>query len=286
MAKVQQYLSGFASRGVRHEGGAAVLDVADLAVRYDGKTVLEEVSFQLVPGERMAIVGPNGAGKSTLFKAVAGLVPATEGTVNVYGHEPGSHICIGYVPQRSEVDWGFPVNVFEVVMMGRIRRMGLFRWPRRADRDNVWECLNLVGMANLAQQQIGALSGGQQQRVFIARALAQEAELMMMDEPFTGLDLTTQEDIFHILDKLRQHNVTVMVATHDLNQAAERFDRVMLLNRRMLGVGDASEVFKMDNLQAAYSGHVRVLRNGEGETSVVVDTCCGKGAACEVARNG
>jgi manganese/iron transport system ATP-binding protein len=190
------------SRGVAHQVGAPILEVSDVTVRYDGRLALEEVSFQLTPGERMAVVGPNGAGKSTLFKVIAGVLQPTTGKVSVYGHGPGGHICIAYVPQRSQVDWSFPVNVADVVMMGRIGKLGPLRWPKARDWAYVRQCLEVVGVADLADRQISELSGGQQQRMFIARALAQEAELMLMDEPLTGLDLTSQEDTFHILDEL------------------------------------------------------------------------------------
>jgi manganese/iron transport system ATP-binding protein len=276
MAPKKRKTGSLFAAGVSHEAGSSVLEVTGLNLRYNGTAVLQDVTFHLVRGERLAVVGPNGAGKSTLFKAIAGLLTPSAGAINVYGHTPDGHICIAYVPQRSEVDWHFPVNVFDVVMMGRTRRIRLFRWPGRKDHQLVQECLELVGMQDMAKRQIGELSGGQQQRVFIARALAQEAELMLMDEPLTGLDVPAQNDIFRILDTLREHQVTVMVATHDLNQAAEQFDRVMLLNRRLLGVGSASEVFTMEHLQDAYGGHVRLLDPQNG-SAVMVDTCCGHG---------
>lgn len=193
----------------------------------------------------------------------------------MYGHAPGDHICIAYVPQRSQVDWQFPVNVSDVVMMGRVRRLGLFRRPKRKDWQVVTEALELVGMNHLARRQIGELSGGQQQRVFIARALAQEAELMLMDEPLSGLDVKSQEDIFAILDSLRQRNVTIMVATHDLNLAAERFDRLMLLNQKIIGFGRATEVFTADLLSQAYSGSMRLIDTPNGTMFISDSHCCG-----------
>jgi manganese/iron transport system ATP-binding protein len=246
-----------------------------VSVRYNGTLALEDVSFQLGRGERIAVVGPNGAGKSTLFKVIAGVLHPTKGDVKVYGHGPGGHICIAYVPQRSQVDWTFPVNVEDVVMMGRIGKLGLLRWPKPRDWDYVHQCLHVVGMADLAGRQIGELSGGQQQRVFIARALAQEAELMLMDEPLTGLDITSQEDIFRIIEELRQRRVTVMIATHDLNLAAERFDRLMLLNHRLVGLGQPDEVFTPERLIQAYGGHMRLIQTNDG-VMVLSDTCCGK----------
>lgn len=282
MTDLRKQLSAVIKPGVAHHDGAPVLTAENLSVSYEAKPALEGVSFTLIRGERLAVVGPNGAGKSTLFKVIAGLSPASSGTVKVYGHEPGGHICISYVPQRSQADWNFPVNVFDVVMMGRTSKIGLFRRPGAQDRELVSKCLDIVGMADMAGQQIGSLSGGQQQRVFIARALAQEAQLMLMDEPLTGLDIPAQNDILHILDMLREHRVTVMVATHDLNQAAEQFDRVMLLNHHMLGVGKASEVLTMEHLTRAYGGHLRVLNSG---SSVLIDTCC-EGRHCPPHRAG
>ncbi len=250
-----------------------ILALAGVSARYNGHYALEDLSFELIAGEQVAVVGPNGAGKSTLFKLIAGVLPASSGQVTVYGSQPGGHICIAYVPQRSQVDWSFPVSVADVVMMGRVGKLGLFRRPGRKDWDLVHQSLAVVGMDNLAGRQIGELSGGQQQRVFIARALAQEAELMLMDEPLTGLDVPSQQDIFEVLAALRARGVTVMIATHDLNLAAERFDRVMLLNRRLLGLGVPSLVFTPEHLLAAYGGHIHMIETTTG-TMVLSDTCC------------
>ena len=266
----------FIKRPALHEAEAPILEVSHLSVRYNGRPALEDVSFRLVSGERIAVVGPNGAGKSTLFKVIAGVLNPTDGEVRVAGHCPGGHICIAYVPQRSQVDWTFPVTVADVVMMGRAGKVGLLRRPGREDWEHVRQCLEVVGMADLADRQIGELSGGQQQRMFIARALAQEAELMLMDEPLTGLDVPAQEDIFHIMDELRQRQVTVMVATHDLNLAAERFDRVMLLNNQLLGIGQPGDVFTPERLQVAYGAHLRMVQTTDG-VMVLSDTCCGGG---------
>jgi manganese/iron transport system ATP-binding protein len=267
-----------AARYVEHEPAAPILEVLDLTVRYNGGIALEEVSFRLAAGERVAVVGPNGAGKSTLFKVIAGVLAPSTGEVRVAGHGPRGHICIAYVPQRSQVDLAFPVTVADVVMMGRTGRIGLLRRPGRADRERVRQALDVVDLTPLAERQIGELSGGQQQRVFIARALAQEAELMLMDEPLAGLDLPAQDEVFRVLGALRQHQVTVMVATHDLNQAAEQFDRILLLNKRLLGVGRADDVFTPERLQMAYGGHLRLIETPDG-TMALSDTCCG-GDAC------
>ena len=260
----------------RHESDSPVLRVVDLGYRYGNGWALEDVSFELKAGERVAVVGPNGAGKSTLFKLVAGVFRPNRCQIDVYGHEPGVHICIAYVPQRSQVDWSFPVSVAEVVMMGRVSKVGLFRWPSKNDWKIVRKALNAVNMENFAKRQISELSGGQQQRVFLARALAQEAELILMDEPFTGLDLTTQEEFFFMLDGLRERKVTVLIAMHDLKLAAERFDQVMLLNRSLLGIGKPDAVFEPEKLAAAYGEHLRLIRTEDG-LLVLEDTCCEEG---------
>lgn len=262
---------------VLHRPSDAVLEVEEVTVRYNGRALaLHEVSFTLQRGERVAVVGPNGAGKSTLLKVIAGVLAPTAGRISVYGHAPGGHICIAYVPQRSQVDWSFPVTVADVVMMGRVGKLGLLRWPRRADWQIVYESLRLVDMERFANRQISELSGGQQQRVFLARALAQEAELLLMDEPLTGLDIPAQEAILRILDLLRARQITVMVATHDLNQAATQFDRLLLLNHRLIAIGQAAEVLTPAHLTQAYGGQITVLKAGE-ETLVLPDTCCDHG---------
>jgi len=259
-----------------HEAGAPILRAADLGVRYESGPALEGVSFELEVGERLAVVGPNGAGKSTLFKVIAGVMTPSDGKVHVYGHEPGGHICIAYLPQRSQVDWNFPVSVADVVMMGRVGKLKLFRHPRARDWEIVQHALDVVGMQDLAGRQIRELSGGQQQRMFIARALAQEAELMLMDEPLTGLDLNSQEGIFRILEDLRQRRVTVLVALHDLQMAADRFDRVMLLNVHLVSLGTPGEVFTSHNLLDAYGGHLRLIQTDDGVLALE-DSCCGEG---------
>jgi len=259
-----------------HQAGAPILESKNLTVRYDSRLALEDLSFRLHPGERVAVVGPNGAGKSTLFKVIAGILQPTSGQVDVFGGGPGGHICIAFVPQRSQVDWTFPVSVVDVVMMGRIGKLGLFNWPKKRDWDFVHQALADVGLSAMADRQISELSGGQQQRMFIARALAQEAELMLMDEPLNGLDINSQEQIFDILGELRRRGVTVMVATHDLDQAAERFDRVLLLNHRLIGFGSAQDVFTTERLLEAYGGHLRLVQTGS-EFLALGDTCCEDG---------
>jgi len=258
---------------VPHDPDAPILEVDKLTVRYDGHFALENITFHLHAGERVAVVGPNGAGKSTLFKVVAGVLPPSSGEVKISGYGPRGHICIAYVPQRSQVDWRFPASVADVVMMGRIGKIGFFRWPRRSDWDTIHAALEAVDMNSMANRQIGELSGGQQQRTFLARALAQEAELVLMDEPLNGLDAPSQEAILSLMEKLRQQKITVMVATHDLGQAGSHFDRVMLLNRRLVRFGTPQEVLTSENLLLAYSGHAQLIQGLDG-TTTLADSCC------------
>jgi manganese/iron transport system ATP-binding protein len=260
----------------RHDPARPVLEVSGLTVEMNGHKALDDVSFSLQKGDSVAVVGPNGAGKSTLFRVIAGTLVPQAGRITVYGSEPGVHICIAYVPQSSVVDWGFPVTVFDVVMMGRTRKIGFFKRPGRADRNLVYQCLEMVNIEDMAGRQIGMLSGGQKQRVFIARALAQEAEIVLMDEPLTGLDIQSQNDIFSILASLTARGVTLMVSTHDLDVAAERFSRIMLLNGKLVALGTREQVLKPDILLAAFGGHASVQQGGGGKV-VVYDTCCDGG---------
>jgi manganese/iron transport system ATP-binding protein len=257
-----------------HQTNKPILDVSHLTVRYNGRVALEDVTFHLHEGERIAIVGPNGAGKSTLIKTIAGVLQPHSGEVNIFGSRPRGHVCIGYIPQRSQVDWNFPVSVADVVMMGRSAKLGPFNWPHKKDWDVVQHALETVELANLSKRQISQLSGGQQQRMFIARALAQEAELMLMDEPLTGLDAPSQEGILTLLDRLKREKVTVMVATHDLDQAASHFDRIMLLNHQIIAFDEPQNVLHTDNLLKAYGGRLKPV---DGQNIVSTDDCCADG---------
>jgi ABC-type Mn2+/Zn2+ transport system ATPase subunit len=252
-------------------GEPARLELRDVSAGYDGKLVLADVSFQVPHGARVAIVGPNGAGKSTLFKVLVGLLPARRGEVLIHGRSLGAHQdCVAYVPQRNDIDWRFPVTVADVVMMGRYGHLGWTRRPTRADKDIVRHSLDQMRIGDLARRSIGELSGGQQQRVFLARALAQEPHILLMDEPFTGVDAATQEATLELLDVLHAQRVTVMISTHDLNLAAGRFERVLLLNRRVIAYGAVSEVFTPQTLGQAFSGQMLMLPNGQA----LVDDCC------------
>lgn len=259
-----------------HNVDTPTLRVSELAYRFGNVDALLGISFEVNTKERLAVVGPNGAGKSTLFKIIAGVLKPTQGLVQIYGYEPKGHICIAYVPQRNMVDWAFPVNVADVIMMGRVSKLGPLRWPSSKDWEIVRHSLELVEMEQFAKRQINELSGGQQQRIFIAQALAQEAELILMDEPLTGLDFNTQQEIFRILDMLREKRVTVLIAMHDLKLASERFDRVLLLNKHQIGFGLPQDVFIPENLSQAYGNHLRMLTTKEG-TLVIEDTCCEEG---------
>ena len=249
----------------------ARLDIENISVAYDGAPVLEDVSFQIPHGARVAVVGPNGAGKSTLFKALVGLLPLRNGRIFIHAMPLGHHLdCVAYVPQRSEVDWRFPVTVADVVMMGRFGNMKWLQVPSRTDREIVTNSMEQMGIADLANRSIKDLSGGQQQRVFLARALAQQPHIFLMDEPFTGVDANTQEATMELLDHLRQQNVTVMISTHDLTLASTRFDSILLLNKRLLAFGSPEQVLSPDHLKQAFGSHVVKLADGE----VLVDECC------------
>lgn len=254
-----------------HLPGAPALEVDHVEVDYDGQPAIEDVDFSLQVGERLAIVGPNGAGKSTLLKVIAGVLPPSSGQAKIRGHDPRSHICIAYLPQQLEIDWRFPVTVFDVVMMGRVGRLGPLRWPGARDRALVREALEAVGISDLAGRQIGELSGGQRQRMFIARALAQEAELVLLDEPLAGLDITSQAAILNLLDLLEGRKVTLLMSLHDLDIAAEHFPKVLLLNRRVIGLGPPAEVFTPARLVEAFGGRLRALPTGGVVSS---DPCC------------
>lgn len=256
----------------------ARLELEHVSAGYDGTLILQDVSFTVPHGGQLAVVGPNGAGKSTLFKVLVGLLPVRSGQVRIHGKPLGLHQdCVAYVPQREEVDWRFPVTVTDVVMMGRYGKQGWFRRATHYDKEIVMHSLKQMGLQDFAKRGIDELSGGQQQRVFLARALAQEPHILLMDEPFTGVDIATQEATLALLEQLRQEHVTVMVSTHDLNMAAERFETVLLVNHRLIAIGLPEEVFRPENLRAAFSGQVMFIPGGDtgaANGAFVVDQCC------------
>lgn len=236
------------------------IEVHDLTVAYHRKPVLWNVDFSLPEGKLIGLLGPNGAGKSTLIKAIMGLQASLSGYVRIYG-EPfeKNRELVGYVPQRESVDWDFPVNVLDVVTMGRYGRLSLLSRPGAKEKDVAMRSLEKVGMADFARRQISQLSGGQQQRVFLARALAQEARIYLMDEPFAGVDAATEKAIVQILKELKERGNTVMVVHHDLQTVRDYFDWVMLLNMRLVKFGPTTDVFTPENIQSAYGGQLVIL---------------------------
>lgn len=239
------------------------LKISDMTVAYHKKPVLRNISFEIPEGKLIAIVGPNGAGKSTLIKATLGLIPRVTGDVEIYGRPYSQQRkLIGYVPQRESVDWDFPTNALDVVMMGRYGHLGWFRRPGAKEREIAMECLNKLGMADFADRQISQLSGGQQQRIFLARALAQDAKLYFMDEPFVGVDAATEKAIITLLNQLKSEGKTVLVVHHDLSTVKEYFDWVILVNEELKGIGPVDEVFTKENLQTTYGGRLTILNQG------------------------
>lgn len=232
----------------------------DVTVAYHRKPVLWDIDVTLNEPQLVGVLGPNGAGKSTLIKAILGLVPTISGEVRIFG-EPVAlqRGRIGYVPQRESVDWDFPVSVLDVVLMGTYGQLGWFRRPGRRQRDWARQCLDRVGLLGLEHQQIGQLSGGQQQRTFLARALAQQADLYFMDEPLAGVDAATEHTIFELLRELREQGKTVVVVHHDLRTVPRYFDHVMLLNVRLVAHGPTQAVFTEENLHKTYGGRLSLL---------------------------
>ncbi|WP_257670282.1 metal ABC transporter ATP-binding protein [Parapedobacter tibetensis] len=237
-----------------------VLEVHDLTVSYSRKPVLWGIDFTLPSGCIAGVVGPNGAGKSTLLKTIMGLIPPSSGYVKLFGHplEEVRH-RVSYVPQRESVDWDFPVSVLDVVLMGRYGKMGLLRNPDRQDKAMAMDCLDKMGMSAFAKRQISQLSGGQQQRVFLARALAQEADIYFMDEPFAGVDAATEQAIITLLRDMAAANKTIIVVHHDLQSARDYFDWIILLNMRLVAGGPTGEVFTDEMIQQAYGGRLNLL---------------------------
>ena len=253
---------------------AHAVEVADLTVAYEEKPVLWDIDLDVPEGVLMAIVGPNGAGKTTLIKAILGLVQPAAGQVRIYGrpYDEQRHF-VGYVPQRGSVDWDFPTSVLDVVMMGRYGHLGWLRRPGKKEEKLALEALDKVGMREYANRQISQLSGGQQQRVFLARALVQDAQIYFMDEPFQGVDATTERAIVTLLKELSAADKTVVVVHHDLQTVPEYFDWVMLLNVRCVASGPVNCTFTEENLRHTYGGRVAFLgqardENGQGIVSL------------------
>ena len=240
-----------------------LLDVRGLGVQYGETLALEGASFCLCPGEFVAVIGPNGAGKSTLMKTILGLNPHQSGTIR-FAIELGKHPtrAISYVPQQQTLEWSFPVSVFDLVMMGRVGRLGWFRYPGASDRRIVRESLEATGTLNLASRPIAALSGGQKQRVLLARMLARESRLLFLDEPLTGVDTVTQESIFEVLERERSRGKALLMVTHDLEAAAKWCSSLILLNRTVIASGPPAVVYTPQNIERTFSsshiGHTHV----------------------------
>jgi len=239
---------------------ASPLSVHDVTVAYHRKPVLWDIDYDAPAKSLIGIVGPNGAGKSTLIKAALGLVPLASGHIQIFGqHAASQRHRIGYVPQRETVDWDFPASALDVVAMGRYGKIGWFRRVGKAHKSAAMNCLEQVGLADLADRQIGQLSGGQQQRVFLARALAQEADVYLMDEPFAAVDAATEQAIIRILRQLRDQGKTCIVVHHDLHTVGEYFDELILLNMRIVAAGPTATVLTNENLRKTYGGRLTLL---------------------------
>jgi manganese/iron transport system ATP-binding protein len=231
----------------------SMLEVQQLAVNYRGVSGLERVSFRIEPGQLVGLIGPNGAGKSTLFKAMLGLVPTAHGSVKYCTCPLCQHLQqVAYIPQRSQIDWDYPITVWNVVMMARTRQLGWFRRPDQAAKVMVNAALDRVGMLDLKDRKIGELSGGQQQRVFLARALAQQADLFLFDEPFTGVDKKTEAVSIDVFGELRSAGKILLVSTHEWGKSLDWLDRILLLNQRLIADGSPQQVMTSENFQQAY----------------------------------
>jgi manganese/zinc/iron transport system ATP- binding protein len=238
------------------------IELHDVTVSYHKRPVLWNIDLEIPEGQLIGIIGPNGAGKTTLIKAIMGLMPLSSGWVKVMGKpvKQQRHL-LGYVPQRESVDWDFPVTVYDVIMMGRYGSIGLFKRPSEKDHHIVQESLKKVGMEDFAKRQISQLSGGQQQRTFLARALAQESQIYIMDEPFAGVDATTEEAIVILLKELKNRGKTLLVVNHDLQTAKSYFDSILMLNMRIVAFGPTAQVMTPDLLRKTYGGRLAILED-------------------------
>lgn len=237
-----------------------ILEAHDLTVSYNRRPVLWNVDLMLPAGVMAGVIGPNGAGKSTFLKAVLGLVPLDSGYVSLW-KQPLDAVRrrVSYVPQRASVDWDFPASAYDVVLMGTYGRLGLFRRPGRAEKERARACLAQVGLSEFADRQISQLSGGQQQRVFLARALAQDADFYILDEPFAGVDMATEASIIQLLRQLKANGKTILCVHHDLRSAPDYFDWIIMLNQRLVANGPTSEAFMDAQLQETYGGRLNIL---------------------------
>lgn len=236
------------------------IEVHNLTTTYGGAPVLWDVDFELPAGQIIGVIGPNGSGKTTLLKTIMGLLEPSSGYVKIFNQDLSKmRERIAYVPQRESVDWDFPASVFDVVMMGRYRKNNLFKRTNKIDVEIVEECIEKVGLTEFRDRQIAQLSGGQQQRVFIARALAQKAEIYLMDEPFVGVDSATENSILNLLEEMRNTGKTVLIIHHDLQTVSDYFDYLVLLNTRLIAKGTPQDVLTKENLTNAYGGQLTLL---------------------------
>lgn len=236
------------------------ISVKNMSVSYYGKEVVKDVNFDFKDGSLIGILGPNGAGKSTLVKAILGLIPVSSGKVR-FGNQPINEMRkkISYVPQRSNIDWDFPIVVKDTVLLGTYPKLGLFHRPKKEDKEWAMACLEKVGMQDYAKEQIGELSGGQQQRVFLARALAQNADYFFLDEPFVGIDVSSEEVIIDILKDLRDAGKTIFVVHHDLMKVKDYFNDIIIINKQLYGAGPVTDVFTEDVMGKAYNSKFSIL---------------------------
>jgi len=239
-----------------------LVELNQVAFSFGTEPVLEDISLHLHPGQFAALVGPSGAGKTSLLKLILGVLQPTHGEVRINGESLNGRPAprVGYVPQLEAVDWNFPVTVAQAVLMGRIQRSSVWPWPSRNDKDRLNAILGQLGIAELAGRHIRDLSGGQQQRVFLARALIAEPELLVLDEPTTGVDMRTAENVLHMLGELNRQGITILISTHDLNAAAAHLPWVICINRRVIAQGPPEEIFTVETMNETYQGDMLVMR--------------------------
>lgn len=238
-----------------------MIKVKNLTASYYGKEVVHDVSFSFPPGTLVGIIGPNGAGKSTLIKAILGIIPKDQGEVFINGKLLNKHLKdVAYVQQKNDIDWDFPINVFDTVLMGTYPKLGLFRRPKKVQQQTARESLERVGMLEYAERQIGELSGGQQQRVFLARALAQQAKVFFLDEPFVGIDMLSEEKIVQILRELKAEGKTLFVVNHDLSKIESYFDDLLLINKELIAAGSVKDIYVYETITKAYKANFNLPR--------------------------
>lgn len=240
------------------------LNIQDLSVSYHGKPALRTINIAVLPGSLVGIIGPNGAGKSTFIKALLDLIPKDNGSVRIFGKTfSEQRQLVAYVPQRNNIDWDFPINVLETVLLGTYPSLGIFKRPKKSDKARAFACLKKVGMEDYHDRQIGELSGGQQQRVFLARALVQEPEILLLDEPFVGIDILSEENMMNILRDLKSTGKTILVVHHDLSKVDTYFEQLLVLNKKQIGYGDVKAVVRNGVINQAYLGQLSIFEKAE-----------------------